>query len=333
MKHLLTLCCLFILLTTTGYAQQQTDRFDTCNHNQYGGCPTLEDSCDFSGPCSFLFMDTASTNTWVIATPVKGLFDSAYSPMKAILTDSTQPYIINNNTYFDLRFDLNDPNNEYVWGNCILDFKHRFHTDTLRDGGFIQISYDQGITWYNIIADSGDILFPQQTMGSKSFYTQTDTLFNGQPGFSGNSNGWIRSYISWQRIFGMKMEPSAVWIRFHFISDSIDNPKEGWMIDDIRLWRIPIWGGTQELSGQEKLTVYPNPMQREAFISINDTHGATYTTILYDQLGKTIQQYTPQKSNLLKIDRNHLPSGLYYIQVKSATGQSYTTKLLLTDEE
>jgi len=48
-------------------------------------------------------LDTAKQNVWQIGAPHKHYFDSAYSRPNVIVTDTSLPYPINNNSYFTFR--------------------------------------------------------------------------------------------------------------------------------------------------------------------------------------------------------------------------------------
>src|SRR5665648_544964 len=64
----------------------------------------LEWSINFEDPSVFnkIFIDTISNpnNIWQIGEPSKLLFNSAFSPTHAIITDSLDPYTINDTSSF-----------------------------------------------------------------------------------------------------------------------------------------------------------------------------------------------------------------------------------------
>jgi len=59
---------------------------------------------------------------------------------RSILTDSTVAYDTSNTSYFELEIPLIAHINE-------LTFYHKYQTDSLLDGGYIEISYDSGANW------------------------------------------------------------------------------------------------------------------------------------------------------------------------------------------
>src|SRR4030042_4039316 len=137
------------------------------------------DTVDFETSKDYLFIDTAATNIWHICKPEKSFFDSAHSPTRAIVTDSSGYYPANNLSFFDLYIGTFN----IVWYpyNTFIEITHKFDTDTLTDGGFISVSCDRGKTWMNIIND--DICMGIGPMSTgKNLYYRNDTLFNGEPG-------------------------------------------------------------------------------------------------------------------------------------------------------
>ncbi|PKP21877.1 MAG: hypothetical protein CVU05_05910 [Bacteroidetes bacterium HGW-Bacteroidetes-21] len=158
---------------------------------------------------SCLRIDTSQTESiWIIGQPSKIFFDSAYSVTHAILTDSLNYYPPNNNSYFDLIIKNCSP---YWWGEGIISFWHKYDTDTLRDGGYIEISYDGGNSWKNIIDDNTYMDFIPT-----NFYTHSDTLFDSTPAFSGHSDDWQYSQIYWFWDAMTKPVFDSLIVRFNF---------------------------------------------------------------------------------------------------------------------
>jgi hypothetical protein len=107
-------------------------------------------------------------------------------------------------------------------GDLDLKFKHWYYTETNVDGGNIQISTNDGLSW--------DVLYPQDNYPYPS-------VVEGQPGYSGYSNGWRSVIVRLDSYAG-----SSVMIAFRFTSDATKT-EEGWYIDDIRIddYGVPFW--------------------------------------------------------------------------------------------
>ena len=229
MKKFTLLLCL-IALCSYSYSQ--------------GSISNVWDTINFSSTREYLKIDTSKQNIWQIASPQKTFFNSAFSETKAIITDSIKSYPINNKSYFDIYIGSFNFQNYYPY-SINIGFKHKFDTDTLKDGGYITISYDKGKTWMNIINDSVYYYGATPKNRNMNLYSNLDTLFNGEKGFSGKSKNWISTFFGWQAMVvkkSAKTDIDTTIIRFNFISDNINNNKEGWLIDDITLYSCDISG-------------------------------------------------------------------------------------------
>lgn len=186
------------------------------------------DTLDFETPYPHLFIDTLSGNTWQIGEPQKVIFNSAFSGSNAIVTDTILNYPINNTSEFVLAFgEFNFP----TMYPMVLFFEivHKYDTDTLKDGGFISISFDMGTTWTNIIEDFGSSAVTPASpgLGSGNLYDTNDTLFNGEFGFSGSSNDWDTCWFAWYYQLVKDQVNDTTLLKFSFISDDNDTGKEG----------------------------------------------------------------------------------------------------------
>ncbi|MFI5135825.1 MAG: hypothetical protein ACHQD9_08235 [Chitinophagales bacterium] len=63
----------------------------------------LDENITFETPDSLLKIDTTAGNIWEIGRPHKIFFDSAYSLPNAIVTDTLNPYPINNFSTFTIK--------------------------------------------------------------------------------------------------------------------------------------------------------------------------------------------------------------------------------------
>lgn len=191
---------------------------------------------DFETASPFL-VDIDSGGSWQTGQPSKLLFDSAHSFSRAILTDTLSPYPVNDTSSFVLRFPI--PDNTWDPIELYFSFWHKFNTDTLQDRGLIEVSYNNGTTWYELTNYQSDTLVTgTYTQG----YWNSSNVVNDTLRISGNShNGWNHSVFNWELCFVVKQEITGwqpldtIQFRFTFISDSIQTGKEGWMIDDIEL--------------------------------------------------------------------------------------------------
>lgn len=307
MKKLALLTLLFGIYSIS-FSQITKDLYDTLPW----------DTITFEKQYEFLEIDTFPQNIWQIGQPQKVYFDSSYSAIKAIVTDTVTSYPIDNHSYFDIKIGEFNYNYYYMY-YVGMEIKHKFDTDTLKDGGYISVSYDNGLTWMNIINDTSDYydIKPSDNdwWPNTSLYSETDTLYNGEFGFSGKSEGWQTTFFSWYYI---PVKNDLNWvdttlIRFNFISDNIDNNKEGWMIDDIKLCSVDL-GSAYNENKVEEFSIYPNPMIKSSTIVLQRKY-ETIQTLLIDIHGNVITKQKHMNCDSFVLHRNNIPRGIYFLKI------------------
>ena len=105
-------------------------------------------------------------------------------------------------------------------GQPILDWWQWFETDSGDDGGVVEISTNDGVTW-NVIEPEGG--YPCPALGAGS-------ALAGMPAFSGSSGDWEYQSID----LTPYVSAGEVWTRFHFAADA-SGEQAGWYIDDVGL--------------------------------------------------------------------------------------------------
>ena len=283
------------------------------------------DTITFEDNDEYLLIDSFENNIWQVCIPNKVFFDSAFSPNKAIVTDSTGYYPKNNHSFFDIY--VGEFNDSLYPLSIFIEFRHKFDTDTLKDGGFITTSYDGGKTWMNIIHDNLVWLPPWET---QNLYSENDTLFNGEPGFSGRSVGWIKT-VFWKHWMLSKSTNNigdTMIVRFNFISDSIESDKEGWMIDDIRLYSMDIGGGLEDHGYYKSLRLYPDP----AYTFFSFELDRIYNTIdidIIDSNGKSIKKSRFQNLDNIFFPCAEFKAGVYFIKTTLNSKEIYMNKVII----
>ncbi len=232
--------------------------------NSYGQWE-FNDNCDFDNQF-FKHCDTLKyEGIWHKGKPHKKYFDSAYSKPFAIVTDTIHPYPSNNHSTFEITI-LSKSGCVPIVGTSplTLSFEHKYDTDSLNDGCYLEISYDGGNSWVNILNDSliykDSLAYFHNAIDFSNFYKNTDTIRGGIPAFTGKSKGWVYTSIEWKWCEGVKkLYPDSAIVRFNFKSNSKNTNHEGWMIDNIDVSR-GVCGGINEMKNENgELRVYPNP--------------------------------------------------------------------------
>jgi len=287
---------------------------------------------DFEGNNSYLnctdtinpwVIDTINAeNIWQIGKPNKVFFDSAHNVPNCIVTDTIKPYPINNHSTFE--FNVKKPiGMEYRgWSSVSLYFDHKYDTDSLYDGGYIDVSYDGGNSFTNIIYDN---INGAETYSSH-FYKNDDTICGGIPAFTGKSDGWAYTQlvIAWPYEHWDKTD--SMIIRFNFKSDSVNNNKEGWLIDNIYFLLEDRTGiGVNENGGDNTLTFYPNPVNDLLTIELKN-HEINLVKIF----SLTGQLLLSKKINYANptINTANLTGGIYLIKVIYKNNKTYTAKII-----
>lgn len=240
----------------------------------------------------FYFDSTQTNNIWQLGEPSKTIFDSAYSTPLAILTDTLNPYPNGNISSFEFVVKTDD------W--TYISFWHKFNSDSLMDGGIIEASYDNGASWTNAV----NIPLFNLT----NFYSSSSIISSNsnKPGFTGNFD-WKKSTISYPSSF------SYIRFRFTFTTDSINNNKEGWMIDNFEFQCVGT--GIDEIGTNSHIRIFPNPTSN--FISIQTENNIKFKSAeIKDVLGKIILT-----TNNSTIDLSKHEAGIYFVEVTTDKGK------------
>ncbi|NLH53849.1 MAG: T9SS type A sorting domain-containing protein [Bacteroidales bacterium] len=278
----------------------------------------LTDECTFEFPCNYLKLEDGANNIWQIGTPLKTNFNSAYSPTHAIVTDTINPYPPSNHSSFILKAPV-------CYNNTFITFWHKFNTDSLIDGGYIEASFDKGQSWMNVI-DSYTVCLGFM---ANNLYSTFDTLKGGVKGFSGTSNGWIKTELWWVWYFMPKwVEPDTLFLRFNFISDNKLSNKDGWIIDDIMQYFFELVGAVPE-NEKTGLSIAPNPLKEYTTLTISNSYGRNLSLIIYNQLGQVIRKMEAIKENEIQIRRGSLKPGIYFVELLDDSGIIAKDKLLV----
>lgn len=261
---------------------------------------------------TLLKIDTLNPfNTWQIGKPSKTFFNKAHSGSKAILTDTLNPYPIKNLSSFTIKIRQK---NAYDGINYI-SFYYKIDTDSLLDGGYIEISFDGGNTWTNI----------EQHPDVKSNNLKPgDTITGGIPALSGRSD-W-KSFGFLLCDYSSVLYPNlSTILKFTFKSDAIQTNKEGWMIDKLDMYTLAdvCGGGINENHVETvKTFIRPNPGQDWTSIELSDATMTIRQIIIYNSTGQVIKAYDGINSNQFKLSAEKLAAGLYMYKIITSNDRS-----------
>lgn len=276
------------------------------------------DTLNIAEDSALIEIDTAnSCSTWMKGHSYKSVFDSATAPY-GIVTDTLLSY----GTDVKCSFTLKQPvGGNVFWGNPVMLFEHKYETDSLLDGGYLEYSCDNGQNWTLVGRES----FQYQENYYNfldlpdSHWNQTlSTIHDTIPAFTGTNGQWQWSGLQlifymavlrpletrWQQCEGA----DTLYIRFNFESDGIDNGKAGWMIRNIVLAYTDIGGSISEFSTLP-LKLFPNPATEKISIELPPNSGKLSSVVISDIAGNVALRATKER----EIDVSSLSPGIYFV--------------------
>lgn len=258
---------------------------------------------DDTNNLDLIMIDTVSNpnNIWQIGKPQKSFFNSAYSDPKVMITDSMNSYPINDTSSFYLWYTRIDT----TWEFPALTFRYKVDSDSINDFGEILVSRDKGITWYQV----GD--------NESSTYIQCGGCANTVNAFTGRVySGWVLIHI-WSTLGGIT--PDSTLFKFTFYSDSLENNREGWLIDNFVIEDYPI--SIRENKKIDQINITPNPAQETIRIHFLDPNIQGQQELkIYSITGQLVLHkmiYPPES----EINIKTLKSGVYIYNIGDHRGK------------
>lgn len=309
----------FIFLLFTGTLNAQTD-FDTLNF-------------DVTDTSSLITIDSI-TGCWQIGMPSKTFFNAAFSTNNAMVTDTLNPYSENLNDFVIIHYSP-----EMFYAN-LMSFKYQIMSDFSKDGGILE-GYDfVSGNWFNLL--NGNTIF-------SSNYCQfmiTPVLINlnhfgtfgplSEFGWTGNSNGWqaMDFQICPVTMIQNPLERNLygdLLFRFRFISDSIPNNLDGWMIDDISFSNnsfICPSSVIESISFNKILHLSPNPAND--YIMIESSVKSFTKVEISDTREKIVISEVFSPSEKKEINVSGLVPGIYFYRIYTPDNEIINGKFIKT---
>lgn len=272
--------------------------FTVISHSQWLGDDYYVLTFEDTATLPHLRMDSISNRNglWQVGSPQKAVFTSAQSPPRAIVTDTVQPYPVNDTSSFTV---VNIASG-YGWlypHTVMLSGYYQVHSDTLTDFGTIELSPDNGTTWIDLIND---------TLYS-AYYQWWSTV----PVLSGNSNGW-KYFSTWLSplgpLFNVQLNDTILF-RFTFISDSIQTNKDGLIFDDLV---FEDWiEGVPFIRDDDRVSIYPNPTNE--WLSLRCERGTGARSVQVFNFNSELV-YESRNFSEEGLETRHLPDGVYWLK-------------------
>lgn len=246
---------------------------------------------------------------WQIGRPNKPIFDSAFSPVNVIVTDTVAFYPINTVSSFMMKYKGISPFSPILaihWMQKI-DFGSG-------DGGVLEFSTDNGASWQN--AFNNPLVY--------NFYgfqpANADTLSNGQFCFGGRDSVWRNVWLCFASNPLWSLTQDTIALRYTLVSDSVHTDDEGWMIDDFNL-HYTFTHTVDEPVMPNLVNIYPNPVAERLHIRLDKVsqHRFIENMQVVDATGRLVQKWGPLPPKYWIDVRGYKP-GLYKLIVQTNVG-------------
>ena len=310
------LIALFILVAINVNAQT--------NHSVKGPPEMLDFFFNFDGNDEEM-LEFDTTGIWQVGTPIKEEWDTALNGTHVLMTDTVN--MLNTPAKASVIFKWERP----WWSNCIswweILMKHKYELPDSTSGGYIEVSYNQGLNWTNIALDT---LYNNTAFVIDDFKQQ---LFNGQYGIKGNRNEWGGEYeynVAAKEFYpdSVAAEMFSIWLRFTY--ENIDTiTHKGWMIDS--LW-IRISHNCEFISVEElensKTRLYPNPITEESVLEFSNPAHEEFQFKAYDIIGRMVL-HQPVFDEKVILNRSDFDNGYYLYRLTNGKDRIYTGKFIV----
>jgi hypothetical protein len=270
---------------------------------------------------------------WTVGMPNKDNWDTTFlmqhSRPLALMTDTQNYYPNSNHSVFNLNIEKPAWTYyyNYCWSKFIFSMSYVCDTDTLKDGMFIEVSFNGGEDFVNILdtsaiynaENSPDLI--ENLTDYKSSYVQ-DTILGFSGGIFGNipeqSNfSGFAAEFWWDDENGFDVTNAR--IRVHFVSDNVDNNKKGIIIDDLSIL-VEEWChyvNIEEFKHEENEIVYmtPNPITENSKIFFENTENDLAQIRIFSNTGKLVDMYTT-RDNFIEISKFEFNKGIYIFKIQ-----------------
>ena len=88
---------------------------------------------------------------------------------------------------------------------------------------------------------------------------------------------------------------------------------------------------TRNLTVTKNFKVAPNPFQNQTLVTWNNTENATFQAQLLNVTGQVVRRYSNVQGESLRVEKEDLLPGIYFLNIIDGAGNSGTVKLLLLE--
>ncbi len=265
-----------------------------------------------------------STNqVWQVGKSAK--FDGVLSTKPALYTDTLGSYPTSMNESVTMVLYAENFGQPAHWYD--IRFTHRFETDSLMDGGFVEISLDSGATWVNAIDYLDSVPWSSYNFAIYCDFPANTYLPYGQRcAFTGNGKSFRYNSIHMEFMWSISpkpevgglMWPIAPYLRFAFASDSLQTNKAGWQIDEVEIW------GTIGFGIEERINpIYITPNPSNGVFKLESLNHSDAKFVVSDSQGRVVLEDKMQGTSA-QINLSNQAAGMYIVRFEDG----FTVKLM-----
>ena len=266
----------------------------------------------FDAPGEPLQLDSVyPAGCWQVGMPSKPVFSSAFSPGKALVTDTLLPHPPNTTCYAEFTLLATDFN--YV--GRTIQYKQRLDMDSTAVAS-VEVFDPFAQTWHRFGASMNYDEFLMINGG----WTQDINGF----AWTGQTAGWEDVWLEAPclLVFWNEGEKGAKWydplMRLRFVFESQGNPnnRDGWMVDDVR-GSVSLCTGSVQDEASASPSLYPIPA--DDLLNIAVPFAGQYALEIIAANGTVVQKHNSVRGNSTTIDIHVLDQGLYLARFTTAT--------------
>jgi hypothetical protein len=282
---------LWLFLTISTHSQTLSQYFDGADTSAWNSL--------------IIEFDPDPENIWQIGPPQKTIFNGAATIPNVIVTDTIHGYPPDNVSRFSFKIEPD----YFQWGILALQWKQKLDLDAGQDGGVLEFSLDNGLSWENVFNNPYVYNFygfdPANQM----------TLPSGVEAFSGTDTLWKDIWLCFDVSFLFLYD--SIPIRYTLVSDGNDSGKEGWMLDNM-LAHITIIHTVNEEPANTYFHVYPTVTNDRVDIETvkMDAFHIIEKIEVINISGEVVEHHGPTPTRFY-LSLNSHPPGLYYLLIET----------------